>query len=265
MKTAQSNNAYLGLIADRVILISALHSPKYTIKAICGECRMSISLPNILHGFGSNPDDNTIQCSRCNARVWPTLRTSYSFAYGKMPFFGKEQVLKELSGAYLELYDPDTLCSKQPAVYRSALIHFGSLRRAFSRINVEYRQGPVRDWESRLAVFLGCVSPVVIAGIANVTVSDVKIACKTMGIVYQSPLCLTAVWRNELAKQDTVVQARNPKVRMQVQQNTVPDVDVYDGPSFLDREQRLVSRRTHVTVGDGSYISKPLPTLDELV
>jgi hypothetical protein len=159
----------------RIELIRALRGEHYEPKAQCESCGYTLKPEDILRGFNDNPTDYTTQCPKCNHRF--EARLVYFFRGNsldriELPLYCPSQTTAQLTDEFLDL-TPETFEQQQPALYRSALLHFGSLKNAFRQVYLDYPHVEVRDWRDKVKAFLGQMSDSLIAECVGVPSSEV--------------------------------------------------------------------------------------------
>ncbi|MBT6691300.1 hypothetical protein HOB10_03140 [Candidatus Parcubacteria bacterium] len=159
------------LFGLRLELVGRLHDEHYTPQAKCSGCSYNLKLVEILHGFRDDPDDITTECPKCQRRFTPSL-----IAHGRfgtkviLSFYCSEQTLARLDANI----DPATYKKTHPAIYRSVLFHFGSLRQAFASQGREYSFKESFEWAEKVEPFLGRLPDTEIARCANVPVGKIR-------------------------------------------------------------------------------------------
>jgi hypothetical protein len=255
----KTTSGLLDLIAARMELMAMLHNQRHELRGVCWNCHKHLSKMEVWKGFGDNPEDYTVPCPKCHARVEPKLQESFAGGgKGEMPFFGVAQILYRLVGK--EHLSPDALIKKHAPAYRSAMIRFGGIGAAFKKMGVVYQGGPIVGWEEKVDRFLGWLPPAVIAAAANVTTIEVEALCFTRGVVYESSSALMSKWKSS---RDGVEKTPDRRMRLTQRLDRIsPDHESYAGPTHLDKMQHPVSKRTHEGVGvAGCFVAKVAPTL----
>lgn len=166
--------------STRMQLMEAVYGDRYTPQGICPECNQKLSAVEILKGFTQNPDDITTLCPRCGYRFPPKLIHSRGGVKADMPFYCAAQTLNMLRGK--SVFSPGEMMRLHPAVYHSALIHFGTLTNAFSRIAVRYKEPSVPNWRDKIAHFLGLMPDTIIAECVNTHVHTIRKMRRRLGI-----------------------------------------------------------------------------------
>jgi hypothetical protein len=70
---------------------------------------------------------------------------------------------------------PEEVRREHPAIYYSARCHFGTLKNAFARINIDYAFDEATvNWQQKVSPFLGQLADTVIAGCVGVSVGKVR-------------------------------------------------------------------------------------------
>ncbi len=164
----------------RLSLIQVLSGELYTPRGNCPMCSKQLTPAEILSGFNDDPNDFTTGCPGCEYRFRPLL-VSDGVSQLELPFFCPIQVLAQLPGR--EGLSPQDLARDDPAIYRSAVIHFGTIQGAFRSAGLSY---PYTDtpsgWEQKVAPFLGRLPDKVIAECLDVTVYAIRKLRTSLGI-----------------------------------------------------------------------------------
>jgi hypothetical protein len=145
----------------RLDLLETLHGIRYEPHANCPKCSRKLTPLEIIKGFNSNPDDFTTECTSCHHRFEPKLIHFGQASRVEIPFYCGVQVLERLPET-LEL-NPDELQKKHPTIYHSAMIHFGTLKKAFEKVGLTYNFDQVHEWHKKVEPFLGQLPDTVIA------------------------------------------------------------------------------------------------------
>lgn len=98
----------------------------------------------------------------------------------EIPFFCEMQTLAQLNGK--ENLSPEELDRQYPGVYRSAIVHQGSISRAFAKIGIDYPFEEISDWRTKVVPFLGRMRDTLIADCANAPVSAIRAMRRKLGI-----------------------------------------------------------------------------------
>jgi len=164
----------------RMRLVQVLRDEKYEPKGICPECLRKMTPVEIIKGFNRNSNDFTTCCSGCGYRFEPKLICFGEASQIEIPFFCGVQALEKLRGR--ENFSPEDLARKLPGVYQSAIIHFGSIRRAFEKLGVQYLFEEISDWKIKVQPFLGRLRDTIIAECVDVPVSAIRVMRRKQGI-----------------------------------------------------------------------------------
>lgn len=167
-------------LSRRLGLIEALREERYEPKASCPRCDRKLTPLEIIRGFNRDPNDYTTGCSACGHRFEPKLICQGANFSLEIPFFCSSQTLAQLPG--LETLPPDEFLRLHPAVYRSAIVHHGGIRKAFAQIGIVYPFEEIHDWKSKVEPFLGRVPDTMIAECADVSVSAVRRHRRSLGV-----------------------------------------------------------------------------------
>lgn len=180
------------LVGLRLDLVGRIHDEQYIPQGKCTACGHKMKLAEILQGFRDDPNDVTTECTACHHRFNPKL-----IAHGRygsktiLPFYCSEQTLARLDANL----DPATYKKDHPAIYRSVLFHFGSLRQAFASQDREYPFDESFEWREKIEPFLGRLSDAEIARCANVSVGKIRYLRLKLGI---SAFSKRKTWEEEL-------------------------------------------------------------------
>jgi len=135
-------------------LIEIIRGENYNPTGCCPNCGYKLEEYEIIKGFRSDPLDFNTTCPKCKHRFQPKL---ICFAHTgiqiELPFICASQVLHSLKGK--EILAPDEIAREYPGDYRSAIVHWGSLKAAFAKIGIAYRFKEVADWKQKIMPFLG--------------------------------------------------------------------------------------------------------------
>ena len=164
----------------RLQLVEALHGERYEPRAECPSCGRKMTPGEIIRGFNVDPRDFTTQCPECRHRFAPSLICFGNGSEIVLPFFCASQTLAQLPGK--EMLTPEQFARAHPAIYRSAIVHHGGLRRAFAKIGVVYGGEEISDWRAKVAPFLGRMPDTIIAECADVGVRAIRKFRRELGI-----------------------------------------------------------------------------------
>ncbi|MFC1598514.1 hypothetical protein ACFL2U_00680 [Patescibacteria group bacterium] len=148
-------------LSVRLQLLETLHGIRYEPHAKCPKCTRKLTPLEIIKGFISDPNDFTTECTSCHHRFEPKLVNFGKASRLEMPFYCGIQVLERLPDI-VEL-NPDELQKKHPTIYHSAMIHFGTLKTAFAKVDLVYPFDQVHEWQEKVQDFLGKLPDTVIA------------------------------------------------------------------------------------------------------
>ncbi|TSC67085.1 MAG: hypothetical protein G01um101472_533 [Parcubacteria group bacterium Gr01-1014_72] len=169
----------------RLALIGELWDERYEPQAVCPKCRRALTPTEIIGGFNQDPNDFTTECTGCCHRFPPELVCFGNASRVVLPFFCDSQTLHQLSGK--ERLSPKQLASEHPAIFRSAVIHHGSVRRAFERIGIRYPFEEIADWKDKVRGFLGRLPDTIIAECVDVSVKVIRLMRRELGIARFNP------------------------------------------------------------------------------
>lgn len=167
-------------LALRLELIQQIRDERYEPKAQCPRCSRSMTAIEIISGFNQDPSDFTTCCPQCRHRFESTLVCFGNGTRIELPFYCDCQTLDQLHGK--ETLEPQRLLREYPAIYRSAILHYGSIRQAFKTVEIEYEFQEISDWKEKVAPFLGRLPDTVIAGCVGVSVNIIRSLRSKLGI-----------------------------------------------------------------------------------
>ena len=163
-------------------LISEVRGVPLKPSARCPNCTYQLQVVEILQGFTQDPQDVTTACPRCKTRFTAVLLERGQWSdYLELPFYCAIQTLDMLRGkGHLS---PDALQKKHPAMYYSAVTHFGSIVQAFVRAGILYAyEDTVDDWKRKVVPYLGKLPDTVIASCVNVHVWSIRALRTKLGV-----------------------------------------------------------------------------------
>lgn len=160
------------ILALRLGLIQELRDERYEPKATCPRCSRKLEPVEIINGFNRDPNDFTTRCPGCRQRFEPRLICFSEGTSLELPFFCDMQMLDQLRGK--ESLSPEQFAHDHPAVYRSAIVHHGGIRRAFEKIGVVYPFKEIHDWKNKVRPFLGRLPDTQIAACAMVSITTIR-------------------------------------------------------------------------------------------
>lgn len=189
----QIANQLFGLRMD---LIHALRGERYQAGEACPHCDNRLSPAEIIGGFNQDPDDFSTRCVACGYRFEPRLVCFGDGTRIEVPFYCAMQVLHRLPGK--EILSPEEFMKTHPAIYRSALVHHGSLRKAFAKMDIVYSFEETSGWKDKIIPFLGRLSDRAIAECVNVSAMTIGNLRRKLGIpVYSKRAVLADVEEEE--------------------------------------------------------------------
>lgn len=174
LKIVQSN------FALRLQLLGGLRNEQYKPTARCPRCFREMTPIEIISGFNQNPNDFTTKCPICENRFQPKLIYFSDGTELEIPFYCDIQTLSQMRGK--EEMTPGMLMKDYPGIYRSAIIHHGSLKNAFRKIGINYDFQEFEDWINKIIPFLGRLPDTVIASSVNTSANTVGSMRRKMGI-----------------------------------------------------------------------------------
>lgn len=175
VETTQRMSAELRLdlqLSLRLELLEAIYGEQYHPTGDCPSCNRKMTKVEILKGFRNDPTDFTTKCTDCGHRFQPKLIARTAASSVEMPFFCADQTLAQLCGK--EEMSVEQLELSYLGVYRSALVHFGSLAAAFARNGVSYAREAMEHWKAKVHGFLGKLTDKLIAECVSAPVKEVR-------------------------------------------------------------------------------------------
>jgi hypothetical protein len=128
----------------------------------CKYCDYTLTIAEIVKGFLDDPNDYTTECPKCNRRFAPIMRTGdVGVSWIEQPFYCGVQTLSQLE--QLGVRSPEVLMREHPAIYDSALFHFGTIAAAYKRNGKEYDFDPLPGWNEKIIPYLGKAPDTVLA------------------------------------------------------------------------------------------------------
>lgn len=164
----------------RMTLVEELRGEKYEPQATCPTCWRKLTPTEIICGFNQDPNDFTTCCSACGRRFKPVLICFDGGTKIELPFYCDCQTLPMLYGR--EVFNPEQFARKYPAIYRSAIVHYGGMRRAFEKIGIKYPFKEISDWKNKISPFLGRLPDTIVADCAGVSVATIRKFRRKLGI-----------------------------------------------------------------------------------
>lgn len=156
----------------RLSLIHSLRGEQYTSEGCCPRCKTKLTTIEILKGFNRDSNDFTTYCVTCGTRFEPKLIYASQYASTSIPFYCDIQTLDQLRGK--ELLSPDELSVKCSGVFRSAVFHFGGVKKAFELMGIKYGFEEITDWKVKIKPFLGLLPDTEIADNVGVNVAAIR-------------------------------------------------------------------------------------------
>lgn len=164
-------------------LVNALRGEFFRPKATCPKCTHQLSNIEIVTGFSTDPTDYETTCPKtdCRARFRAHLRSGDSVvSSAEIWMYCPVQTQDQMK--HREVFTPEQWKKQFPAVYFSALYHFGSLVKAYEGIEIKYKFVEVDAWEEKVVPFLGTMTDKAIADCCEVSVYRVRKLRENLGI-----------------------------------------------------------------------------------
>ena len=168
----------------RIALVADLRDEHYTPRGTCPACGTVLKPEKIISGFNQDPKDFTTACPNCSHRFEPILICFGDGSHIEMPFYCDVQALDMLQS--MASQSPEHICKEMPSAYRSAIIHFGSLKNAFASIGVAYDFQDIHSWEAKIIPYLGRMTDKMIAECVESTVGKIRALRKQHGVAAYS-------------------------------------------------------------------------------
>ena len=162
----------LHLFTLRFELAQELRGEKFEARAQCPSCSRQLSLAEILQGFNDNPNDYTTGCPKCSRRFMASLVSFGKISKTHLQFYCAIQTLELLKGR--EKDSPESISRENASAFQSAVIHFGSLKKAFEQIGAGYCFDEIGSWKDKVQPFLGRLPDTIVAECIDVPVSAVR-------------------------------------------------------------------------------------------
>ena len=162
----------------RLQLLGSIREERYEPKARCPRCSKSLTPHQIISGFRRDPNDFTTKCvnRKCKNRFQPSLICFPSDHTSiELPFFCGAQTLGQMRGRDLHTLSPHEIARREPAIYRAAIIHHGTLRKAFEEIGYQYPFVEIPEWRTKVLPFLGKMPDDEIAKCAGVAKEEIAV------------------------------------------------------------------------------------------
>ena len=161
------------ILGLRLRLIGKIHGETYKPHAVCPQCSRQLTPLQIIKGFKRNVNDYTTRCPRCHNRFEPEIICKSASHSTTLQFFCPAQTVGQLHGK--DKLSPSEIQKNYPAIYQSAIAHFGGLTQAFKEIGISYMfTEPVIKWEKKVKQFLGLLPDSVIARLVQVKYIEVR-------------------------------------------------------------------------------------------
>ena len=134
-------------------LVAGLKEERYTPQAHCPSCYRVLEPREILAGFTHNVKDFTTRCTGCGYRFEPKLVVFGNVTTLEIRFFCDVQAQDRLR--LVSNKSPAELARNYPGEYRSAIVHYGTLRAMFVKIGISYGFDENPLWHDKVLPFLG--------------------------------------------------------------------------------------------------------------
>ncbi len=164
------------LIQLRVNLVSQIAGVVYDPSMNCPTCKRHLTMLEVLKGYTNDPLDLRTTCPKCETRFEATLRSGGT----ELVWYCPDQALHALRGNHG--MSQKEILEWSPAVYHSALIHFGTISNAFKQLEVEYKHEEVTDWHGKVQPFLGKMPDTTIAEVVGTSAKKIGSLRRSLGI-----------------------------------------------------------------------------------
>jgi hypothetical protein len=168
------------IFALRMALVQELRGERYEPRATCPSCSRKLTPMEIIRGFNQDPNDFTTCCSACGHRFEPMLVCFGDGPQIELPFYCDCQTLAQLQGK--ETLQPEQFAREHPAIYRSAIVHHGGIRRAFEKVGIQYAFEEVSDWRNKIRPFLGRLPDTIVAECVDMSVVTIRTIRRKLGV-----------------------------------------------------------------------------------
>ncbi|MBI3421138.1 MAG: hypothetical protein HY006_03675 [Candidatus Sungbacteria bacterium] len=156
----------------QIELSGAVRDEKYTPKAHCPQCYRELTANEILAGFLRDVNDFTTKCSGCGHRFEPKLICFGDAGKIELQFYCGPQAQNRLrSVSHLR---PADIAREYPSEYRSAAMHYGTVKAMFKEMGIEYLFDELEGWQAKVQPFLGRMPDTIVARCVGATPRDIK-------------------------------------------------------------------------------------------
>jgi hypothetical protein len=164
----------------RLDLLDQLRELRLYPKTRCTLCDSEMTYEQLLKGFLQDPEDTTTKCPTCKRRFQPLQRRVFQGGSMECRFLCAGQTLHRLPA--VQTMSPEVLRKHDSSLYYSALTHFGSLRTAFKKIDVDYALEDTQKWKDKVQPFLGKFPDSLIAECVGLPWQSVSAFRRKLGI-----------------------------------------------------------------------------------
>ena len=166
---------------DRLVfdLIEALKDKKFSPKAICFKCNHNLNSVEIMKGFVQDPLIIETVCPKCGNKFAPSLIHSHDFGNTSLMYYCRDQTLNVFKDQ--EQLTPEELEKLNMSAYYSAIVHYGTIKNMFSRINIKYKHSEKMD-KKKIYPFLGKMSDGTISKYSGISCSSIGRYRRAKGI-----------------------------------------------------------------------------------
>ncbi|MEI7742078.1 MAG: hypothetical protein WCJ29_06335 [bacterium] len=166
----------------QMMMIEALRGEQYSLdQNSCPKCGHKLTAQEVLAGFRNDAADLTTKCPICETRFCPDLVAKLGHGSSVyVSFYCAMQTTARLHG--LEMLPPDQIAHLHSSVYRSAIVHFGTMKAAFARVGIEYSYVELPEWQVKVLPYLGKVPDTLVAKVSGVKVQEVRKLRRETGI-----------------------------------------------------------------------------------
>jgi hypothetical protein len=162
----------------RILLMQAMRCEKYESNTVCSQCSHKLTMFEILNGFNNVVTSVSTTCPKCEARFYAYIACSSTTTGDdmrvEMPLYGAIQTLDILEADGENKVSPYKFRSDRTGIYHSALIHFGSMKKAFSKIGIDYPFEENQEWRWRIICWVGQFPDTLCASVSNASISTLR-------------------------------------------------------------------------------------------
>jgi hypothetical protein len=151
-------------------LVEVIREERFEPKAICPQCRKKLIPLEIIDGFENDPVSIRTKCPKCGTLFTPQLSQWTKTGNISLIFYCPLQVQEEFKDKYL--LTTQELKKLNSSAYYSCILHFGSAKNMFKKMNINYRFKE-KAKEEKIYSFLGKMPDSVIAKYSGISPSQI--------------------------------------------------------------------------------------------